>query len=158
MIQRLTDDLTARFGRGFGVVNLSQMRRFYLAWPPEQIFQTPSEKSYTDKLQIPSAPSGESNLSSLTQHFSLPWSAYVRLLSVKNEQARAFYETEALRDGWSVRQLDRQISSQFYKRTALSHNKAAMLEKGEVALLGDELTPEEAIKDPLDIGISGSQG
>jgi predicted nuclease of restriction endonuclease-like (RecB) superfamily len=37
----------------------------------------------------------------------------VRLLSVKNEQARKFYETEALRGGWSVRQLDRQINSLF---------------------------------------------
>ncbi len=59
---------------------------------------------------------------------------------------RAFYETEALRGGWTVRQMDRQISSQFYERTTLSRNMAAMLEKGEVALLGDALTPKEAIK------------
>jgi len=51
----------------------------------------------------------------------------VRLLSVKNELARRFYETEALRGGWSVRQLDRQINAQFYERTALSRNKATML-------------------------------
>ena len=44
-----------------------------------------------------------------------------------------FYETEALRGGWSVRQLDRQIDSQFYERTALSRNKAAMLRKGAEA-------------------------
>jgi predicted nuclease of restriction endonuclease-like (RecB) superfamily len=148
LIQRLADDLTARFGRGFGVVNLSQMRRFYLAWPPEQIFQTPSEKLNIGTLQVSSGTSSSPDLATLARCFSLPWSAYVRLLSVKNEQARAFYETEALRGGWSVRQLDRQISSQFYERTALSHNKAAMLEKGEVALLSDMLTPEEAIKDP----------
>jgi predicted nuclease of restriction endonuclease-like (RecB) superfamily len=79
----------------------------------------------------------------------LPWSAYVRLLSVKNEQARHFYEAETLRGGWSVRQLDRQISSQFYERTALSRNKASMLEKGELAEAGDAITPEEAIKDPF---------
>ena len=42
----------------------------------------------------------------------------LRLLSVKNENARDFYEKEALRGGWSVRQLNRQIDSQFYKRTA----------------------------------------
>ncbi len=81
--------------------------------------------------------------------FKLPWSAYVRLLSVKNPNARAFYETEALRSGWSVRQLDRQISSQFYERIALSKNKAAMLEKSEAAEPGDAITPEEAIKDPF---------
>jgi hypothetical protein len=45
LIKRLSGDLTARFGRGFGVVNLAQMRRFYLAWAPATIFQTVSEKS-----------------------------------------------------------------------------------------------------------------
>jgi hypothetical protein len=45
LIKQLADDLTRQFGRGFGAVNLSQMRRFYLAWPPQQIFQTLSEKS-----------------------------------------------------------------------------------------------------------------
>jgi predicted nuclease of restriction endonuclease-like (RecB) superfamily len=48
-----------------------------------------------------------------------------------------------------VRQLDRQINSQFYERTALSHNKAAMLEKAEAAEPGDAITPEQAIKDPF---------
>lgn len=149
LIQRLADDLTARFGRGFGVVNLSQMRRFYLAWPIEQIFQTASEKSNAETLQAPSAISPAPDLATLARRFPLPWSAYVRLLSVKNEQARAFYEAEALRCGWSVRQLDRQVNSQFYERVALSRNKAAMLEKGEKALPGDAMTPEEAIKDPF---------
>lgn len=81
--------------------------------------------------------------------FPLPWSAYVRLLGVRNEQARRFYETEALRGGWSVRQLDRQINSQFYERTALSRNKAAMLRKGGKALPEDSVLPEEEIRDPL---------
>ena len=80
--------------------------------------------------------------------FPLPWSAYVRLLAVKNEHARRFYETEALQGGWSVRQLDRQINSQFYERTALSKNKVSMLAKGSQAQLGDTVTPEEGIKDP----------
>ena len=79
----------------------------------------------------------------------MPWSAYVRLLSVKNPEARSFYETEALRSGWSVRQLDRQIGSQFYERIALSQNKAAMLQKAESAEPAELVTPEEAIKDPF---------
>jgi predicted nuclease of restriction endonuclease-like (RecB) superfamily len=79
----------------------------------------------------------------------LPWSAYVRLLGVKRPEARVFYETEALRSGWSVRQLDRQIGSQFYERIALSQNKAAMLEKAETSQPSDAVTPEEAIKDPF---------
>ena len=68
---------------------------------------------------------------------------------MKNENARRFYETEALRGGWSVRQLARQINSQFYERTALSKNKVAMLSKGQKALREDRVFPEEEIKDPF---------
>jgi len=148
LIRRLADDLTRRFGRGFGWRNLAQMRTFYLAWPAEQILQTPSAKSSSQ--QIAPTPSEQSpDLITLAARFPLPWSAYVRLLSVKNEAARAFYATEALRCGWSVRQLDRQIGSQFYERIALSKNKAAMLKKAERAEPDDLITPEAAIKDPF---------
>ena len=147
LIKRLAADLTQRFGRGFGPVNLSQMKRFYLLWSAERIFQTPSEKlEGGENFQTVS---GESSLDSVASHFSLPWSAYVRLLSVKNTRAREFYETEALRGGWSVRQLDRQINSQFYERTALSKNKAAMLTRGQKARSEDRVLPEEEIKDPF---------
>jgi hypothetical protein len=44
LIERLAHDLSERFGRGFGYVNLTQMRRFYLTWPRDQILQTPSEE------------------------------------------------------------------------------------------------------------------
>jgi predicted nuclease of restriction endonuclease-like (RecB) superfamily len=93
--------------------------------------------------------SAELSLADIARRFSLPWSAYVHLLGVKNEHARKFYETEALRGGWSVRQLDRQINSQFYERTALSRNKAAMLSRGEKALPEDRVHPAEEIKDPF---------
>jgi len=158
LIERLTTDLTAQFGRGFSRQNLWQMRSFYLNWPPEQILQTLSGESairqtVSDKLQTLSAISVPlqampARLAAVAARFPLPWSAYVRLLSVKNDYARSFYETEALRGGWSVRQLDRQINSQFYERTALSRNKAAMLAKGAVAQPEDTITPDEAIKDP----------
>lgn len=133
VLTRLSDDLTSRYGRGFGVVNLSQMKKFYLFWPANPILQTPSE---------------ESDFARIVARFPLPWSAYVRLLAVKNKNARTFYETEALRAGWSVRQLDRQIQSQFYERTALSRNKAAMLTKGARPQPGDMMSPEEEVKDP----------
>jgi predicted nuclease of restriction endonuclease-like (RecB) superfamily len=70
-------------------------------------------------------------------------------MTIKSEQSRVFYEAEALRGGWSVRQLDRQINSQFYERTALSRNKAAMLRKGSEAKPEDAVSPEEEIKDPF---------
>ncbi|GJI98645.1 hypothetical protein RugamoR57_53630 [Duganella caerulea] len=115
LIERLGTDLTKRFGRGFSKQNLLQMRKFYLFWP--EILQTAS---------------GE---------LLLPWSAYVRLMSVKNATARLFYETEALRGGWSVRQLDRQVNSQFYERTALSRNQAKMLVQGAQPQPEDFITP-----------------
>jgi len=143
LIERLAADLSARYGRGFSARNIWQMKAFYLAWPNPQTASAQSEAH-----RIPQTVSAESSLSTMARYFPLPWSAYVRLLSAKNEKARRFYETEALRGGWSVRQLDRQINSQFYERTALSRNKAAMLRKGGKALPEDRVRPEEEIKDP----------
>ncbi len=131
LLKRLSADLTKCFGRGFSERNLRQIRKFYQLWDDPRIRQTVSAE-FDDGL-----PS-----------FPLTWSHYVRLMSVKDDHGREFYETEAQRGGWSVRQLDRQIQSQFYERTALSKDKAAMLKKGEKAEPGDAVTSEEAIKDP----------
>jgi len=70
------------------------------------------------------------------------------LLSLSNPEAREFYEAEALRGGWSVRQIDRQIASLFYERTLLSRKKAAMLKKAGIPIPEDIVTPDEEIKDP----------
>jgi predicted nuclease of restriction endonuclease-like (RecB) superfamily len=151
LISRLSLDLQARFGRGFGYVNLTQMRSFYLGY--REILQTASGESGAGlairKLQTASEEFlGLDELARVAGRFPLPWSCYVRLQSVRNPEARRFYEAEALRGGWTVRQLDRQIGSQFYERTALSRNKAAMLRKGHQT--GDDaMTPEEEIKDPF---------
>jgi predicted nuclease of restriction endonuclease-like (RecB) superfamily len=147
IVEQLARDLTRQFGRGFGRANLGQMRAFYLAWPEQKISQTLSGES-SSAIDFSTIGSISSTISILSARFALPWSSYVRLLSVKHPEARAFYESEALRSGWSVRQLDRQIGSQFYERIALSRNKAAMLQKSETAEPRDTITPEEAIKDP----------
>jgi predicted nuclease of restriction endonuclease-like (RecB) superfamily len=164
LLERLSKDLTIRFGRGFKAVNLSLMRKFYKTFSLTEIFQTVSEKSEksqtlssksvksetlsrkSDKLQTVSA---QSSLTIIAKNFPLPWSHYVSLLSCKNENARKFYEDEALRGGWTVRQLKRQINSKFYERTALSKDKVAMLKKGEKALPEDFVSAEEEIKDSL---------
>lgn len=169
LLERLSADLSNRYGRGFGVDNLQRFRSFYLAYPPDLIYATRSrnlglslrdekyatlsrisqiESSEEAKEPIRRTTSAEFSLGDIASCFPLPWSSYVRLLSVKNENARTFYETEALRGGWSVRQLDRQIESQFYERTALSKNKAAMLQRGAKARPADKVAPEEEIKDP----------
>src|SRR4029453_19384965 len=105
--------------------------------------QTASGKSPAQRREKSRTVSDRLSLDDLVACFPLPWSAYVRLLSVKNEQARKFYEAEALRGGWSVRQLDWQINSLFYERTALSRNKAKMLSKGALAKREDAISPEE---------------
>jgi predicted nuclease of restriction endonuclease-like (RecB) superfamily len=134
LITRLATDLIGRFGRGFGKSNLYQMRGFYVAF--REIFQTLSGK--LDPARPPD----------LARQFPLPWSHYVELLKVDKAQAREFYEAEALRNGWTVRQLERQITTLFYERTLASRNKAAMLRKGAAPKPEDLVTAEE-IKDPL---------
>ena len=153
LVARLAVDLASRFGRGFGQRNVFNMRAFYLAHRDETL-QTASAESRSEpalqKLQTVSAKfAGLNELAHVEGRFPLPWSCYVRLLSVRNPQAQRFYEAEALRGGWTVRQLDRQIGSQFYERTALSKNKAAMLRKGHQRMPDDVVTPEEEIKDPF---------
>ena len=164
LIQRLSDGLVMRFGRGFSPINLRQMRRFFILWPSERIQQTVSAEFAVDPQVIiqqtlsvtsatsktpPSSANDLTSLRSIARRFPLPWSHYVRLMSIDDQNARQFYENEALRGGWSVRQLDRQISTLFYQRTLLSKNKAAMLRKGSEPLANDLVTPDEEIKDPL---------
>lgn len=135
ILPSLSTELTSRFGRGFSIDNLETMRLFYLAYPAPEISETVSRKF---------------DLATLKQQFPLSWSHYVMLVRrTRSPEARNFYETEALRGGWSVRQLDRQISSLFYERTALSRNKAAMLTKGAKPKPEDRTSPEEEIKDPF---------
>ena len=166
LLDQLSADLTSRFGRGFGRRNLFQIRAFYLAY--RSIVQTSSAQLVKEQtlsaqsgariLSTPSielrrqksqTPSGQLAVRDLSARFPLPWSHYVRLLSVKGALAREFYHAEALRGGWSVRQLDRQIASQFYERTAASRNKSAMLRKGAAARAEDSISADEEVRDPL---------
>jgi predicted nuclease of restriction endonuclease-like (RecB) superfamily len=107
---------------------------------PSRILRTPSGKSSSPAFA----------LADLARAFPLPWSHYVLLFSrSRSPEAFAFYQTEALRGGWSVRQLQRQMDSQFYERTALSRNKAAMLTKGAKPQPGDAISADEEIRHPL---------
>lgn len=148
LIERLALDLTRQFGRGFGNASLWRMRAFYLAWPEDKILATPSRES-SNTFVLSDMHDNDAAIARVASCFPLPWSAYVRLLAVRKLDARSFYESEALRSGWSVRQLDRQIQSQFYERTALSKNKTAMLEKAANRGPQDSVAAEEAIKDPF---------
>jgi predicted nuclease of restriction endonuclease-like (RecB) superfamily len=151
LLRRLAADLTSRFGKGFSERNLLAMREFFLAWSiPQTVSAESIELGQTgDTQENPQTVYAKSAGSGRPAPFPLPWSHYVRLLSVNTRQARDFYEAEALRGGWSVRQLDRQIATQFFERTRLSRNKAALLRQGRPPDPGEPLTPEQEIKDPF---------
>lgn len=157
LIERLSEELTLEFGRGFSRQNLQLMRSFYLAYSSIEICQTASgESTLAAQERICQTASGKFTIAAtqvridgLLSAFPLPWSAYTKLLAVKNVRAREFYEKEALREGWTVRQIERQINSQFYERTALSKNKAALLAQGKETHAEDLVLPDEQIKDPF---------
>ncbi len=154
LLKKLSKDLTGKFGRGFSSDNLEKMRLFYQIYSI-QISETVSRKSENSRMLTGKSVKSETvsaqsfNLAEIAKKFPLPWSHYVLLLSCRDASEREFYETESLRGGWSVRQLKRQKDSQFYARTLLSKNKAAMLEKGAQAMPEDYVSPDEEIKDPF---------
>ncbi len=69
-------------------------------------------------------------------------------MSVDKPHARAFYESEAIRGGWSVRQLDRQIGTQFFERTSASKRQDAMRARGQNAEPGDAISAQDEVRDP----------
>ena len=148
LLRQLSSDLTQRFGRGFSVDNLELMRLFYQAYPPAEISETSSRKSPVRA--APRLKAQTLELAAIAKRFPLSWSQYTLLVRrTRSSEARNFYEAEALRGGWTIRQLARQIDTQFYERTLLSRNKAAMLKKGQPAKPEDAVSPEEELKDPL---------
>jgi predicted nuclease of restriction endonuclease-like (RecB) superfamily len=157
LIEYLSVDLTQRFGRGFSRHNLQYMRPFISRSTRRDSPNSVWQISFESHSNIRQTPSGKSETLSRISRVGvpaatvpLPWSHYVLPVGkTRSPEALAFYHTEALRGGWSVRQLDRQIASQFYERIALSRNKAAMLVKGAQANPSDSLTADDELRDPL---------
>ena len=84
-----------------------------------------------------------SSFERLAKLFPLGWSHYVTLLAVTDPETRRFYEIEAAENGWSVRELKRQLNSSLYQRLALSRDKH------EVRRLAREGQPEPPLgRDP----------
>ncbi len=120
LLERLSKDLSPRFGKGFSIRNLRNMRSFYLLFP---IRQTPSAE-LSAILQTPSEIS-----ETLIRKLPLSWSHYCLLMRLDEPFKREFYEAECIHGNWSVRQLDRQIQSMLYERTALSKKKLSVIAK-----------------------------
>ncbi len=138
LLKELSVRLTEEFGRGFSKSNLAAMRSFYLLWSDRvQIVQKPS-----GKLAIAQTPSGQ-----FGNPFTISWSHYVELLTVKDPDERSFYEIEATNEGWSLPELRRQKASCLYQRLALSRDKAGIR---KLAKEGQIITrPEDLFKEPL---------
>lgn len=86
-------------------------------------------------------------------HPNLSWTHYRTLLRVDRDDARAFYEIEAIKNNWSARELERQINSLLYERLAKSRDKAGLM---RLATKGHEVQrPEDVFKDPVVIEFLG---
>lgn len=177
LIETLSRQLTERYGKGFSISNLESFRKFYMTYPDrhprilptmwtkleadhaggatDAVFsedgRTPRSEMKREGDEIPytvctkSLTDSESTRKPLSSQLS--WSHYRLLMRVGNKQARAFYEIEAERNRWSVRQLERQVNSLLFDRLARSRDKQGVLQ-----LVNEGLTVEHPIdmmKDPV---------
>jgi len=136
LLEILSKDLSAEYGKGFSRSNLFQIRKFYLSFP---IIQTPSGQS--EKSQ--------------TLSEQLSWSHYVELLKVDDELERSFYIKQCEQENWSVRQLKRQMKSMLFHRLALSKSKKEVL---ALANKGAQIQEsKDILKDPYVFEFLGIQ-
>lgn len=125
IIKKLAKELSAEYGKGYTKSNLYSFYSFYKTYP--EIFQTPSGKSVG----------------------LLSWSHYAALLQVKDKAARDWYEKEATEQTWSVRTLQRNISSQYYYRMLKTQKRELVeseMKKLTASYQNDKL---EFIKNPV---------
>jgi hypothetical protein len=118
VVDRLSKRLTARLGKGYSAPNLRNMRQFFLTFPTgsalpaelaPQIRSALPSKSRSTKIRS-AAPSKSIGVGSAPFPPNLGWTHYATLMRVANTTARAFYEIDAVREGWSSRELERQSS------------------------------------------------
>ena len=140
LLKGLSEQLTNEFGKGFSVVNLENMRKFYLAYSISEtvsrILQIQKSQSVTGELitKISQPLTGvfeNQKTQSLISFFKLSWTHYVFLMRIDDEKERRFYEIESEKYNWSVRELKRQYDSALYARLALSRDKEGILKLSE---------------------------
>ena len=111
IIETISIELTREFGKGFSKRTVWEIRQFYSCFPQYEIMRT--------------------------LFAQLSWSHFQRVLKVSNEKARMYYLQEAAENTWSVRTLDRNISTLYYDRLIASADKKSvkneMIEKTTLA-------------------------
>ncbi|MDE5594688.1 MAG: PDDEXK nuclease domain-containing protein [Muribaculaceae bacterium] len=123
LIDRLAERLTAELGKGFTRSNLRTMRQFYIMFP---------------------------NCHSLNGNLS--WTHYKHLIRVSNADARAYYAEEAVKGGWSVRELERQIATQHFERLLSTHRDKTdtkELLRANLPAKPDKFDPMALVHDPF---------
>ncbi len=121
ILQNLSKELTEEFGKGYSYRTLREIRQFYLMFSDFEKWRTVSAK--------------------------LTWSHFQKVLRVSDEKARIFYLTEAAENMWSVRTLDRNISTLYYNRIVASIDKKMV--EDEMKEKVKSLQTEEFIKNPV---------
>jgi len=143
LIKKLSDTLQQQGIKGVSATNLKQCRSFYLSY--QAIGQTLSDQSLSVHSERTNFLEQASDL--LMPKFSLSWSHYITLLILDNPDERRFYELESSANSWSVRELERQISSSLYERLALSRSKEEVLKLSEQGLIVEKAA--DLIKNPF---------
>ena len=127
IIEKLSEELTGKYGKGFDKRSLYRYVQFYQMYP-EIVGTVPPQSRLSDKKEnvgTSTPQSGQYSIFIEDRRF-LSWSHYERLLQVSDSAARLWYEKEALEQSWSVRTLRRNISTQYYERILLSTDKSSV--------------------------------
>jgi predicted nuclease of restriction endonuclease-like (RecB) superfamily len=156
LLKELAARLTEEFGKGFSRSNLENMRRFYLTWQDrvpevagqesEKLLAAHGTDAFREKIPRKRAHISQQAIGKFRSSFSLNWTHYLILLTIKDPDERQFYEIEAASEGWSVPELKRQIASSLYERLALSRDKAAVRKLSAEGQVIER--PEDVLKEP----------
>lgn len=141
ILKELSKCLTENMGKGFSVENLKLMRRFYVVYSQDQIGQKVSAQFEN----LPVTKEG--------RKFFLSFSHYVTLMRIPNIEERHFYEIEAFRNGWGVKELGRQYDSALYERLILSRDREGIERLSEEGQIIEK--PEDLLKDPYVLEFTG---
>lgn len=148
LLKGLSEQLTKEFGKGFSVDNLQNMRKLYLVYSISETASSIS-KDANQKYETLSSISKKQDkveLSKFSLNFILTWSHYLFLININDSKERKFYEIEAIKYRWSLRELKRQYDSALYTRLALSRDKEGILKLSEQGQIIEK--PKDIIKDP----------
>jgi predicted nuclease of restriction endonuclease-like (RecB) superfamily len=156
LLEGISAQLISDYGSGFSVTALRYMRLFYTAYPGLlQIHHAVRDESgvgsvdpevISNALRSISTGASGSDWKPGRLHSALSWTHYRALLKVSRTDVRSFYEIEAVRNGWSARQLERQINSLLFERLLKSRDKAGLMALANEGLV--PTGPADVIKDP----------